>query len=55
MSVRLLKDVLAEKLAKSTMLNIPSHIYVSYCKTKTNSYLVKTPHGIVRVYKVTEV
>lgn len=49
MAVRLLKDVLREKWDRLSTLEFPETVKVTYCKTVTNSKIVRTPHGIVRV------
>ncbi len=33
---------------KDLSLSFPSYVYASFCKTKTNIEIEKTPHGIVR-------
>jgi uncharacterized OB-fold protein len=55
MAVRLLKELLAEKLEKASRVSYPERVVLSYCKVRTNSVIEHTPHGVVRRYVVTEV
>lgn len=55
MSVSLYKQYIVDGVRRSLTLQFPDRVVPSYCKTKTNSKLIRTPHGMVRVYETTKV
>jgi hypothetical protein len=55
MAVKLLKELMSERLDRLATIKYPSDVQVSYCKQKTNSVTEVTRHGAVKRYVVTEV